>query len=253
MGEWGAFAFGVVLGWFVYFTNRYRKGDVQFSDLTTLLGVIGGGAITALFGDAKTTLFGFYGLGLAAGFFAYFIALIVMVNLSKGVFTVAWFLDGRRKDLEQGEYIPGETRPTFAPMAVQPGGPQHSMAALAAVSRSPLSIAVEERDRAAKAMVDALRDLMRRIGDETDDAKRARLMVAHEQLTQKYDELVALRLKDVLDSESVRAALAKLDVITAELTAGAQEMKTAADAIATAAKIINWASKAIGFLGAVFA
>jgi hypothetical protein len=252
MSEWGAFAFGVVLGWFVYFTNRYRKGDVQFSDLSTLLGVIGGGAVTALFGDAKTSLFGFYGLGLAAGFFAYFIALIVMVNLSNGVFTVTWFLDGRRKKLAVDEEIHGETRPTIAPMAVKPGG-QQTMAALAAVSRSPLSIAVEERDRAAKAMVDALRDLMRRIGDETDDAKRARLMVAHEQLTQKYDELVALRLKDVLDSESVRAALAKLDVITAELTAGAQDMKTAADAIATAAKMIGWATKAIGFFGAIFA
>jgi hypothetical protein len=253
MAELGAFAFGVVLGWFAYFTNRYRKGDVQFSDLSTLLGVIGGGAVTALFGDAKTALFGAYGLGLAVGFFAYFIALIVMVKLSNGVFTVAWFLDGRRRKLAVDEEIHGETRPTIAPMAAKPGSPQQSMVALAAVSRSPLSIAVEERDRAVKAMVDALRDLMRRIGDEKDDAKRARLMVAHEQLTQKYDELVALRLKDVLDSESVRSALAKLDVITAELTAGAQEMKTAADAIATAAKMIGWATKAVGFFGAIFA
>ena len=25
----GALAFGVVIGWYVYYVNRYRKGDVQ--------------------------------------------------------------------------------------------------------------------------------------------------------------------------------------------------------------------------------
>ena len=253
MVEWGAFGFGVVLGWFMYFTNRYRKGDVQFSDLTTLVGVIGGGAITALFGEAKTALFGAYGAGLAVGFFAYFIVLLVMVNRSNGVFTVTWFLDGRRKRLADDEEIPGETRLTVAPMAVQLGGPQQTTGAPAVPARSPLAAAVEERDRAITATVDALRELMREIGDTTDDARRARLREAHGQLTQKLDELVALRLKDVLDSEQVRSALAKLNVITADLVAGAQEMKTAADTLATVAKMIDRATKAIGFLGTIFA
>jgi hypothetical protein len=253
MAEWGAFGFGVVLGWFAYFTNRYRKSDVQFSDLTTLVGVIGGGAITALFGEGKTALFGAYGVGLAVGFFAYFLVLLVMVTRSNGVFTVTWFLDGRRKRLADDEVIPGETRPTVAPMAVQLGGPQQAMAAPAVLARSPLAVAVEERDRATAAMADALRELMRRIGDTTDDAQRARLRETQVQLTQKYDELVALRLKDVLESESVRSALAKLNMITADLVAGAQEMKTAADTLATAAKMIDRATKAIGFIGAIFA
>lgn len=258
MASLGAFAFGVVLGWHVYFTNRYRKGDIQLGDLTTLLGVIGGGAITALFGEAKTALFGAYGLGLAVGFFAYFVSLLVLVKRSNGVFTATWFLDGRRKRLAEDEEILGETRPTVAPMAMQFGGPQQAPAPPAAVQpaaapRSPLSAAVEVRDRAIAAMTEALRELMRRIGDTTDEAERARLREAHVALTAKYDELVALRLKDVLESEAVRSALAKLDLITSELAAGAQEMKSTADALATAAKMIDRATKAIGFLGAIFA
>ena len=33
----GAAGFGAIIGWYVYYINRYRKGDVQFSDLTTLV------------------------------------------------------------------------------------------------------------------------------------------------------------------------------------------------------------------------
>src|SRR5215207_6424638 len=101
----GAAGFGALIGWFVYYINRYRKGDVQFSDLTTLVGIIGGGSILTMFdgGSAanavpKQVLFGAYGLGLFVGFFGYFIVLLVLVKNSGGVFTWTWFLDGRRKN-----------------------------------------------------------------------------------------------------------------------------------------------------------
>ncbi len=119
MAAWGAFAFGVVLGWFVYFTNRYRKNDVQFGDLVSLVGVVGGGAVTSLFGPASSTMFGFYGVGLAVGFFAYFLTLLVFVRLSNGAFSIAWFLDGRRRRLADNEEIPGENRSTTAAMDLQ--------------------------------------------------------------------------------------------------------------------------------------
>ncbi|PDV98993.1 hypothetical protein [Candidatus Chloroploca asiatica] len=90
----GAGAFGVVIGWYIYFINRYRKGDVQLSDLVTLIGILGGGSILALF-PARSDLFGAFGIGLAIGFFGYFIVLIFLVGTSKN-FTVDWFLDGRR-------------------------------------------------------------------------------------------------------------------------------------------------------------
>ncbi|MGQ0520832.1 MAG: hypothetical protein ACT4PX_06760, partial [Actinomycetota bacterium] len=75
--RWGAFSFGLVLGWFLYFLNRYRK-EISLADLTTVLGAVGGGAILALF-PAKTDLFGAYGVGLAAGFFGYFLVLMALV------------------------------------------------------------------------------------------------------------------------------------------------------------------------------
>jgi hypothetical protein len=92
---WGAFSFGVLIGWYVYYINRYRRGDVQLGDLVTLIGVLGGSAVLVLF-PARTDLFGAYGIGLAVGFFGYFLALIVQVSISKN-FDVDWFLDGRRK------------------------------------------------------------------------------------------------------------------------------------------------------------
>jgi hypothetical protein len=109
---WGAGLFGAILGWYLYYVNRYRKGDVQLGDFATVLGAIGGGAVTALF-DAKTDLFGAYGIGLGIGFFGYFILLLVFVLISKargGNFNLEWFLDGRCKlpDGTQG-YPPNAT------------------------------------------------------------------------------------------------------------------------------------------------
>jgi hypothetical protein len=110
----GAGGIGIIIGWHVYMINRYRKGDVQLSDLVTLLGILGGGAITALF-PARTDLFGAYGIGLFCGFFAYFIMLIFLVGKSDN-FDSDWFLDGRRKKLADDEVIPGEVRQTGAAM-----------------------------------------------------------------------------------------------------------------------------------------
>lgn len=91
----GAGCFGAIIGWYVYYINRYRKGDVQLSDLVTVIGAIGGGAVLVLF-PAGTDMFGAYGIGLSIGFFGYFFSLICLVAISKN-FDSDWFLDGRRK------------------------------------------------------------------------------------------------------------------------------------------------------------
>jgi hypothetical protein len=91
---WGAFGFGAVIGWYLYFINRYRKAEVQIGDLTTVIGAIGGAAVLKMFGD-DATLFGAYGIGIAAGFFGYFVILMFLVGHSKS-FSSDWFLDGRR-------------------------------------------------------------------------------------------------------------------------------------------------------------
>lgn len=118
----GAGGFGILLGWLVYHTNRYRRGEVQFSDLVTLVGVIGGGAVLALF-PAKTDLFGAYGIGLFVGFFGYFLLLVLMVLRSSN-FTIDWFLDGRRIPPAPPYVIPPgmehETRPPMERHGKQP-------------------------------------------------------------------------------------------------------------------------------------
>jgi hypothetical protein len=116
----GAGGLGFVIGWYVYYINRYRKSDVQISDLLTLIGAIGGGATTALF-PAKTDLFGAYGIGLFAGFFSYFLVLIILVRISQN-FDVDWFLDGRRRAPGPGYIIPDGTAQTVRPMAADGHG-----------------------------------------------------------------------------------------------------------------------------------
>jgi len=114
----GAGAFGTLIGWYVYYINRYRKSDVQLGDITTLVGVLGGGAATALFAPGGE-LFGAYGIGLFLGFFGYFISLIYLVDRSPN-FDADWFLDGRRKRPEEPIYVPGDVAPTIRPMDIRP-------------------------------------------------------------------------------------------------------------------------------------
>lgn len=109
--KWGAFAFGVVIGWFLYFTNRYRP-TVQLSDVGKLIGAVGGGAVLALF-PAGSDMFAAYGIGLAAGFLAYFLILVAFVLCSKG-WRLAWFLDGRRPALGADQQPGDGTHPMQA-------------------------------------------------------------------------------------------------------------------------------------------
>jgi len=100
----GAAGFGALIGWYVYYINRYRKGSIQLSDLVTLVGILGGGAILAIF-PSGSDLFGAYGVGLFIGFFSYFIVLLILVRISKK-FNVDWFLDNRRKIPAKDEIVP---------------------------------------------------------------------------------------------------------------------------------------------------
>lgn len=111
----GAGAFGFVLGWNLYFVNRYRTDQIGLTDLSSLVGVLGGAAVLALF-PAGSSLFGAYGVGLALGFLSYLLVLACLVRSSK-VFSVEWFLDGRRGKLADDEEIPEGVRSTGAPMS----------------------------------------------------------------------------------------------------------------------------------------
>jgi uncharacterized membrane protein YeaQ/YmgE (transglycosylase-associated protein family) len=67
----GALAFGLVIGWVTYRTLRRTEETVALSNIATVIGAVGGGAVMALF--ESQNLFAAYSIGLAAGFFLYLI------------------------------------------------------------------------------------------------------------------------------------------------------------------------------------
>lgn len=67
----GALCFGIVLGWIVYRTLRRTTDNAAISDIATVLGAVGGGAVTGIFQEPR--LFACYSIGLALGFFSYLI------------------------------------------------------------------------------------------------------------------------------------------------------------------------------------
>jgi hypothetical protein len=105
----GAFFFGMLLGWYLYYINRYRKEEIKLNDLITLIGALGGATVLALF-PAKSDLFGAYGIGLAIGFFGYFAVLVICVHFSGGKFNSTWFLDGRKMVDDKTWVVPGWTK-----------------------------------------------------------------------------------------------------------------------------------------------
>lgn len=112
----GALCFGMIIGWYVYYINRYRKTDVQLSDIVTLIGVIGGSAVLTLF-PSTTDLFGAYGVGLAIGFFGYFMVMLILVYRSQN-FDVDWFLDGRRRLPDGTIFVPQVGTPAAGGIAM---------------------------------------------------------------------------------------------------------------------------------------
>jgi hypothetical protein len=79
--EVGAVLFGVVIGWTTYRTLVRRTDPVQLSDIATVIGAVGGGAVVGLF-DSKY-LFGLYSIGLFAGFFCYLVIFALLNGRTK--------------------------------------------------------------------------------------------------------------------------------------------------------------------------
>lgn len=68
----GAFFFGVIIGWVTYRTLRRQQEAVALSNIASVIGAIGGAAVTALFNSPA--LFGWYSIGLFVGFVSYLYA-----------------------------------------------------------------------------------------------------------------------------------------------------------------------------------
>lgn len=95
MLTWGAFCFGLVIGWVTYRTIRRSKTN-GLSDIATIIGAVGGAAVTTLF-PSSSEAFGAYCIGLAIGFFAYLIVSgFIDINAAKnpGLKAVSKWLGG---------------------------------------------------------------------------------------------------------------------------------------------------------------
>jgi len=81
----GSVSFGLVVGWINYRTLRRKEGAAALSDISAVIGAVGGGVVTSLFKNAD--LFALYAIGLAVGFFGYlFINFVVYGKESTGTF-----------------------------------------------------------------------------------------------------------------------------------------------------------------------
>jgi hypothetical protein len=76
----GSLCFGLVIGWVTYRTLRRSGETVALSNIATVIGAVGGAAVTGLFDDPE--VFATYSIGLFAGFFLY---LILGVTILKDV------------------------------------------------------------------------------------------------------------------------------------------------------------------------
>ncbi|MEU2280658.1 hypothetical protein ABZ614_01590 [Streptomyces sp. NPDC013178] len=104
----GSGAFGLVIGWIAYRTLRRAKDGSRVSDLVTVVAALGGGTvINARFPEPD--LFACYGLGLAAGFFGYFLVSLLVDHLERRAAAA------RARERAAAEHQPVNAVPSQAP------------------------------------------------------------------------------------------------------------------------------------------
>ena len=249
----GAFWFGAVVGWFLYFTNRYRKEDVKLADVAGLLAAIGGGAVTSLFGKGDGTradLFLSYGAGLGAGFFGYFIVLIAFITLSRGDYNLTSLIDGRRRRIPEGWEIPEGTQGpvrnfVIDPRGVSTGGPVARMIQPAAVDRTGLDT---QRQALAEAIDGTRLSILRQFNAAADATVQGHLDDVMKQLDVQRDRLDTAAIRADLPAPEVQRAVAKLAGIAQGVNAEAQNMRDAASTLSAVAKVVALVGQAVGII-----
>lgn len=79
---YGSMGFGLVIGWVTYYTMRKNTKERTLADITVIISALVGPAVLAVFPSPatdKTTMFGYYGIGLAIGFFLYYIIFVLLL------------------------------------------------------------------------------------------------------------------------------------------------------------------------------
>lgn len=80
---YGSIGFGMVIGWVTYYTMRKNTKERTLADITVIISALIGPAVLAVFpapvAETKQTMFGYYGIGLAIGFFLYYIIFVLLL------------------------------------------------------------------------------------------------------------------------------------------------------------------------------
>lgn len=76
----GAICFGVVIGYITYRTLARTTDKAAITDLATVIGAVGGGVVTTLWGPANGTMFAGYSIGLLIGMVLYLVASLLIVG-----------------------------------------------------------------------------------------------------------------------------------------------------------------------------
>jgi hypothetical protein len=90
--ELGAVCFGLVVGWVTYRTLRRDGSSAHISDIAAVIAAVGGSTVTKVISEE---LFGWYSMGLAVGFFLYYILSVVVAD--------ADISDNKKRELTIGE------------------------------------------------------------------------------------------------------------------------------------------------------
>ena len=75
--EVGALVFGLVVGYITYRTLMRTADKTAVSDLASVIGAVGGGAVTKLY-DSAGNSFAYYAFGLAIGMAAFFVLFLIL-------------------------------------------------------------------------------------------------------------------------------------------------------------------------------
>lgn len=78
----GACCFGIAIGYITYRTLA-RTEKTAVTDLTTVLGAVGGAAVTGLFDPQQGDAFGWYAIGLLAGLILFFLLFLALNGKEK--------------------------------------------------------------------------------------------------------------------------------------------------------------------------
>ncbi|HKO99856.1 MAG TPA: hypothetical protein VJU86_22970 [Pyrinomonadaceae bacterium] len=87
--QWGAFAFGLLVGWITYRTLQKGNKKAAWSDLLVVVSLVGGEAVLS---QVEPRIFGSYGWGLAIGVFLQFVAVLA----ATGRDVDSWFAKEQR-------------------------------------------------------------------------------------------------------------------------------------------------------------